>query len=156
MGKSKSQSLVTESADELFYMAELDIMNVDSLVTKPKYPVDRMYTIICFHVTMAVEKILKGFIINNGKNIEKIHNLDILYKIAVEIDASFEQIADCCLLLNTYIPDVKYSNKNIITKQDMDKILEALEVICNFSPIKSMRNSFAKKHNYEIVAEING
>jgi len=34
MGKSKDKSLVTESADELFYMAELDIMNVDSLVTK--------------------------------------------------------------------------------------------------------------------------
>ena len=60
MGKS----LVTESADELFEVAELDIMSVDTLVTNPKYPVDRMYNIICFHATMAVEKFLKGYIIN--------------------------------------------------------------------------------------------
>ena len=33
---------VTESADELFKMAELDIMSVDTLTTAPKYPVDLM------------------------------------------------------------------------------------------------------------------
>ena len=44
MDKSKEKFLVTESADELFKMAELDIMNVDALVTYPKYPVNlRVY-----------------------------------------------------------------------------------------------------------------
>jgi len=43
-----SKSLVTESADMLCYKAEKDIMTVDTLYTKPKYPEDIMYDIICF------------------------------------------------------------------------------------------------------------
>jgi len=39
MGKS----LVTETPDELIGSAEIDIMAVDNLFNKPKYPVDRMY-----------------------------------------------------------------------------------------------------------------
>ena len=32
-----SKSLVTESPDELYTVAEMDIKTVDSLLTKPKY-----------------------------------------------------------------------------------------------------------------------
>ena len=154
MGKSKGKSLVTESADELFYMAELDIMGVDSFVTNPKYPVGRMYTLICFHVTMAVEKFLKGFIIYNGKPVEKIHSLDVLQEAAMNIEHSFSEIKNDCILLHTFIPNIKYNSENLISKQDMDKILESLKAICNFPPIRSMRESFSKIHNYEIVTEI--
>jgi len=36
----------------------------------------------------------------------------------------------------------------------MVKILKSLETICNFPPIKTMRDSFAKKHKYEIISKI--
>ena len=39
--------LVTESADILCYKAEKDIMTVDTLYNKPKYPEYLMYDIIC-------------------------------------------------------------------------------------------------------------
>jgi hypothetical protein len=77
-----------------------------------------------------------------------------LHEAAVKINATFEEITDNCLLLNTYIPDVKYSNKNQITKQDMDEIIKSLKTVSNFPPIKALRDSFSKKYNYEIVAEI--
>ena len=57
MGKTGDNNLVTESADMLFKMAEMDVMSVDTLITHAKYPVDQMYNIICFHATMAVENI---------------------------------------------------------------------------------------------------
>jgi len=57
-----NKPLVTETADMLCYKAEKDIMTVDALYTKPKYPEDQMYDIICFHATQAVEKFLKSFI----------------------------------------------------------------------------------------------
>jgi len=41
-----------------------------------------------------------------------------------------------------------------ITKQDIDIIIKSLNSICNFSPIKTMRDSLSKKHKYEIVTEI--
>jgi len=149
-----SKSLVTETAGMLCYKAEKDIMTVDALYTKPKYPEDQMYDIICFHTTQAVEKLLKSFIINNGKTVEKIHDLDILQKSAMEIDNSFSVIKSACVLLNTFVPNIKYDDEDPITKQDMDKIIKSLENVCNFPPIKAMRDSFSKEHNYKIVGEI--
>jgi len=149
-----SKSFVTESAEELYAIAEMDIKTVDSLLTKPKYPEDQMYTIICFHATQAVEKFLKGYIINNGKKIEKTHNLDHLHKAAMEIDISFSKIKNDCVLLNVFVPDIKYSEQEAITKQNMNDIIKSLDAICNFPPIKTMRNSFSKERKYEIVAEV--
>ena len=37
---------------------------------------------------------------------------------------------------------------------DIDETITALKNICNFSIIKTMRDSFSKKNDYEIVAEI--
>ena len=146
--------LVTESADMLCNKAEKDIMTVDTLYTKPKYPEDIMYDIICFHVTQAVEKLLKSFIISKGRTVEKIHDLDTLQKYAMEIDNSFSDIKNACVLLNTFIPNIKYDDEDPITKQDMTRIIKSLENICNFPPIKTMRDSFGKKHNYKIIGEI--
>jgi len=36
----------------------------------------------------------------------------------------------------------------------MKEIIKSLEVVCNFPPIKTMRDLFSKKHKYEIVGEI--
>jgi HEPN domain-containing protein len=149
-----NKTIVTESPDELYAVAEMDIKTVDSLLTKPKYPEDQMYSIICFHATQAVEKFPKGYIINNGKTVEKIHDLDVLLESAMETNNSFEKIKRDCMLLNTFAPKIKYSSRRIITKQDMEKIIKSLENVCNFPPIKAMRDSFGKEHNYEIVGEI--
>jgi len=149
-----NKSLVTETADMLCKKAEMDIMTVDTLYTKPKYPEDQMYDIICFHATQAVEKFLKGYIINNGKTVEKIHDLDTLQKSSMEIDNSFSDIKNACVLLNTFVPNIKYDNEDPITKQDMNEIIKSLEAVCNFPPIKAMRDLFSKEHNYEIVGEI--
>ena len=149
-----SKSLVTESAKELYAVAEMDIKTVDLLHTQPKYPEDQMYTIICFHATQAVEKFLKGYIINNGKKIEKTHDLDYLHMIAKEIDASFSKLKVNCVLLNKFAPNLKYSSRKIITKQNMKEIIKSLEAVCNFPPIKAMRDLFSKEHKYEIVGEI--
>jgi len=36
----------------------------------------------------------------------------------------------------------------------MVEILKSLKEVCDFSPIKAMRDSFSKKHTYEIVADV--
>ena len=149
------KSFVTETADELVYMAESDIMAFKELLAGTFYPADRKYHIICFHATQAVEKLLKGYIISNGKKIQRIHDLSLLHHVVVEIDTSFKTITDACLFLNTFTPDIRYKNSNPITKQNMSEIKKSLENICTFQPIKEMRNSFGKKHKYEIVDLVN-
>jgi HEPN domain-containing protein len=113
-----------------------------------------MYDIICFHATQAAEKFLKSFIISNGRTVEKIHDLDILQKVAIEIDSSFTNISKDCMSLNEYVPDIKYSEQEAITKQNINDIIKSLNAICNFPPIKAMRDSFGKEHKYEIVGEV--
>ena len=149
-----SKLFVTESADELISKAEKDILNVNVLLAQKFHPADLMYDIICFHATQAVEKLLKSYIISNNKTVEKIHDLDILQKTAMEIDNSFSKIMDNCLSLNEYGPKIKYSTRNQVTKQNIDEIIKSLNVICNFPPIKAIRDSFSKEHKYEIVAEV--
>jgi len=145
--------IVTETPDELISNAERDIINVKVLLSQKFYPADLMYNVICLHSTQAVEKLLKSYIIGNGKNIEKIHNLDDLQKAAMKIDASFKEIGGDCVSLNEFVPNVKYSNEKTITKQKINHIVKSLETICNFPPIKAMRDSFNKKHKYKIIAE---
>jgi len=147
------KSFVTETPDELISNAERDIINVKVLLSQKFYPADLMYNVICLHSTQAVEKLLKSYIISNGKNIEKMHNLDDLQKVAMKIDASFKEIGGDCVSLNEFVPNVKYSNEKSITKQKINNIVKSLETICNFPPIKTMRDSFNKKHKYKIVAE---
>jgi len=53
-----------------------------------------------------------------------------------------------------FVFNVKYDDEDPITKQDMEKIINSLENVCNFPPIKAMRDKFSKEHNYEIVGEI--
>jgi len=149
-----SKSLVTESPEELTSKAEKDIMNVNVLLAQKFHPEDLMYDIICFHATQAVEKLLKSYIIKNGQKVNKIHDIDRLHNIAVEIDVSFTNIKDDCVLLNVFVPDVKYSEQETITKQNLDKITKSMETVCCFPPIKAMRDLFAEKRSYKIVAEI--
>ena len=145
---------VTETQDELFDKAERDLMSIDILCKDTVYPADRKYDIICFNVTQAVEKYLKGYIIENGKKVKKIHNLAVLLEKAIKIDASFKQIVTECILLNQYTAEIKYTTRKPITASDMEKVLSAVKTISNFNHIKTLRDMTSKKQKYEIITQI--
>jgi len=147
-------NFVKESSEDLMYSAENDIITVKELLAEIFYPADRKYNIICFHATQAVEKLLKGYIIHNGISIGKIHNLVDLLRQAIKIESSFSEIIDNCLILNKLLPNLKYNSRKIISKQIIDETITSLEIICNFPIIKTMRDSYSHKYDYEIVAEI--
>ncbi|MDR0315494.1 MAG: HEPN domain-containing protein [Treponema sp.] len=147
------KSLVTETADELLNKAEKDIVTIKVLFPKKFYPENLMYDIMCFHATMAVEKLLKSYIISNGKNIEKTHDLDYLRESAMTIESSFIEIKKDCVTLNDFVPSRKYGDEVPITKQNMNDIIKSLNNICGFPPIKAMRDSFRQTHKFEIIDE---
>jgi HEPN domain-containing protein len=146
--------LVTETPDELFDKAEQDVTSIVVLQRDTVYPPDRKYDVICFHAAQAVEKYLKGYVRNNGKEAAKIHNLEVLADNAMAIDDSFKNIRDECLLLNQYTAEIKYANRNPVTGSDVRRVLKALQKISDFMPVKSLRCSMSKKHKYQLVAEI--
>jgi HEPN domain-containing protein len=148
------KNFVTETPDELLDNAEQDLLSVDTLFNKTYYPEDRMYKIICFHAAQAIEKFLKAYIITQGHNIEKTHMLDFLYNKANKIDNTFEKIEDDCLNINKLIPNIKYSKEKPISKQNLLDVIRSVNNICKFLPIKSLRESFHQKYNYQVVTEI--
>ena len=148
------KSPVTETPDELLINAEKDIIVIKALLPQKFYPEDLIYGPLCFHATMAIEKLLKSYIISEGRSIEKTHDLDYLCRSATMIDDSFEKITNDIALLNTFVPHIKYGNEVPLSKQNMKDIIKSLNNICNFSPIKAMRDSFKKEHKFEIIDEI--
>jgi hypothetical protein len=119
-----------------------------------EYPLDALHIPICFHVTQAVEKQLKGFIIDNNHKVRKIHDLEVLVGQAIKIDSTFDTIKKECVLINQFLPDVKYSNDKIITKNDINIIIRSLTTINNFPPLKTLRDAVSRKYNYETITEI--
>ena len=148
------KSPVTETPDELISKAEKDILTIKVLLPQKFHPEDLMYDIMSFHATMAIEKLLKSYIISNGKKIEKTHDLIYLHKAATVINDSFEKIENECIFLNDFVPSIKYGDEIQILKQDMSKIIKSMESICDFPPIKAMRDSFHQTHKFQIIDEI--
>ncbi len=71
---------------------------------------------VCFHCQQAVEKFLKAFLIANGIDIKKIHNIEYLFSECTDIDEDFSKIdpkelrdfgIDARYPGNMYIPDEK-------------------------------------------------
>jgi HEPN domain-containing protein len=145
---------VTETPEELFDKAEKDIMNIDIMNKDTVYPADRKYDPICFHATQAVEKFLKGYIISKGRQVEKIHNLEILLTEAMSIDMSFIKIRQECMLLNRYSSQIKYTNRNPITKSGIMEVVRSLQTVSDFPVIKSQRDLLSKKNKYKTITEI--
>ena len=49
------------------------------------------YDIIFFHLQQAVEKHLKGYLIQNGWKLKKIHDLEFLFTEALQFDKEFHK-----------------------------------------------------------------
>jgi len=137
----------------LFKKAEGDVSSINALLKNKDVPEDYNYESICFHATQAVEKFLKGFIVNNKTKVKKSHNLDYIQSVAESIDKNIFLIRKNCLLLNQYTADVRYNDKNRIEKHEIKEVLKSLNVIYNFEPIVKMREIYKKKDGYRILPE---
>lgn len=66
---------------------------------------EKIYTQVCFHCQQAVEKFLKGYLVEKNKDIPKTHFLDELLNLCVHIEGGFEDLrAGCSRLDDYYIP----------------------------------------------------
>ena len=148
MGKD---DLVTETPFELFDKAEADVLIIDSHIKNKNIPENWKYDSICFHATQAVEKFLKGFIIDNNQNVRKSHDLIYLWNEAVKIDSRFNGIQDDCETLNNYTAWVRYSAHSPIEQHEFIAVIKSLKNIYSFQPIQDIRGKFSKQENYRML-----
>ena len=145
---------VTETPFQLFNSAEGDILILNSWLEDKKIPDDWKSDQICNHATQAVEKMLKGFIIQNGKKIEKTHNIAQLWIKANDINNSFDKIKVECHLLNNYTTSARYGFHTTINKQEIVDIINAIKTVYSFSLLQAIRDVFSKQTDYRLLPDI--
>ena len=141
---------VDEKPIVLFKKAEKNIAGIIGLLNDKSVPEDTHYENICFNATQAVEKYLKGYVIDNNEKVKKIHNLDTINEITCNINVKFKEIKEECAKLNNYTADIRYSDKHEIEKHEVIDILKCLNKIYNFEPIISMREKFKKQDGFSV------
>jgi len=145
---------VTETPFQLFNSAEGDILILNSWLEDKKIPDDWKNDQICNHATQAVEKMLKGFIIQNGQKIEKTHNIAQLWINANDIDNLFDKIKVECHLLNNYTTSARYGFHTTISKQEIVDIINAVKTVYSFTLLQAMRDVFSKQTDYRLLPDI--
>jgi HEPN domain-containing protein len=97
---------------------------------------------VCFHMQQCVEKYLKAFLVFNGKEFRKTHNIAELIKLCSEIDESFNELLDNKIVGLTdyavearyveyfYFPNIEETNEAInIAEKVKDFVLNKLKVV---------------------------
>ncbi|NLI93044.1 MAG: HEPN domain-containing protein [Peptococcaceae bacterium] len=109
-------------------LAEMDLSSAEYLLNMNPLPVE----IICFHCQQSAEKYLKSYLVLHNVNPPKIHDLDELCKLCMELSAAFKDIADPCSDLTAFGVQPRYPMDLMLEERDMHEALTSARVIREF------------------------
>lgn len=84
------------------------------------------YHTICFLCQGSAEKYLKAFLIWNGWELKKTHDMVDLLAYCIDYDSEFENFKDECLILNEYITAGRYPGDLAFESINVEDAKEAL------------------------------
>lgn len=88
--------------DDWFAKAEKDLRRVDILLA-----VDDIEG-AGFHLQQAAEKYLKGYLLNKGWPLKRIHDLEVLLNEAINYNARFQEYLDACIMAREFYVEERY------------------------------------------------
>lgn len=90
---------------------------------------NRPFENVAYFIHQAIEKYLKGFLINNGWELKKIHDLVKLVKEAIKFDKSFEKFIPAMEEITDFYIESRYQVVYIVeyTKEEIEKALKTAE-----------------------------
>ena len=109
--------------------AKNDLKVSENEIALPKE--DMVTDAICFHSQQAVEKYLKAYLIANGIDFKKSHNLEYLLQLCIENDDDFSQLdlGD----LSFYAVEVRYPDDFYVpTEQEATECFERAKKVKAF------------------------
>jgi HEPN domain-containing protein len=101
-------------ANKWVQKAEADLLNADNNLNSENIP----YDTVCFHCQQAAEKLLKAYLIANGRNYPLSHDLLLILENILEFDKSAEELKDCLINLLPYAVEVRYPDEYFMPSQD--------------------------------------
>lgn len=116
------------SSKEWQRLAEMDLMSAEYLIKMRPVPIE----IICYHCQQSAEKYLKGYLVLQGMNPPKVHDLNQLQKLCSNISDSFADIADQCSDLTAYGVQPRYPMQLMLEERDMQEALINAKSIRDF------------------------
>ena len=90
--------------EKWFRKAENDLLGIENNLSAKKIPAD----VCCFHAQQAVEKYLKAYPLSKNINFPKTHDLELLVKLAMQINPFFDGILETALHLGSYAITPRY------------------------------------------------
>ena len=145
----------TENPYELFKAAQRDIITINSEIKNEDFRFEDKVETICRCAAEAVEKMLKGWIINNDKNIKVygIHNLDELYNKTININSLFSELEDKMNFLNNYTTGLRYNSRFNIEPHEVKQCLKNLKQVYDFHLIKEARNNIDRDNKFNVLPD---
>ncbi|OGI05923.1 MAG: hypothetical protein A2Y40_07765 [Candidatus Margulisbacteria bacterium GWF2_35_9] len=105
---------------EWLYLAEGDKETADLL-----YEEDGRPEIIIYHYHQALEKYFKYILLLNKEKINKVHSVDKLLSDILRKDNSFSVCKNDVLLINSYLPKLRYPYGDRLTLDDVNSVKES-------------------------------
>lgn len=98
-----------------------------------------VYNLACFHAHQGVEKMLKGYLSAEGKDIPKTHFIGVLLNLCAEINQEFKNILEKCIKLDDYYIPTRYPDAlpgtlpdGLPGKEDAQEAISTLEEAMDF------------------------
>ena len=91
---------------------------------------------VCFHSQQCAEKALKAFLDLNGVRYPFIHDLERLCLDCKNIDNTFSEIFNHCLILNNYSAQSRYIDDSEVPIEEMYEAIKLAEEVYNFVKAK--------------------
>jgi HEPN domain-containing protein len=132
-----------EYAAEWFLFADMDFSSSEYLQGMHPQPLE----IICYHCQQSVEKNLKGYLIYQGVQPPKTHDLVDLNDRCSDMDERFSSLDKVCGILTRYGVQPRYPQEIEITTNDMQKALDCARQVKDFEPITEARREVKKSND---------
>ena len=107
-------SAETELARQWLAKAQNDLLNADNNLNAEQVPLDT----VCFHCQQAAEKMLKAFLVGNGRPHPFTHDLLLLLQHVLPIHTNAEQLRDALSLLMPYAVEIRYPSDEFTPTED--------------------------------------
>ena len=129
-----------EYITEWFRYADMDMESAEYLQGKRPQPLE----IICYHCQQSAEKNLKGYLLYQGIEPPKTHDLVDLNDMCADIDKCFSALDKVCGALTRYGVQPRYPNELEIAETDMLIALEYARQIRDFKQLANVRQEISQ------------
>ena len=113
-----------EIARQWLAKARNDILNADNNLNSELVPFDT----VCFHCQQAAEKMLKSYLVGNGKEYPITHDLLLILEKILPLNRAAEELRDSLAILMPYSVEIRYPDDWYMpTKNDAAEARDAAD-----------------------------